>query len=855
MAIFENITIKQRLWLNLFLVIAILCVIALSTRSTLLTLVESNHQLKQLQEHQSNAIFEFQVEFASTLLSMKKYAFSLHQTDGDHFNQKIEALKALNTQLEKNVIEKNSEQEQVVSQQKNLDEKTTSNQNKPININILEYSKAAKNFTSNAPLEAAQTNTSEMTDILMNIKKSANSLVFLKKQVNQTIKFGTEPTAVTIGLQINQLKNLDELKLEAVEALNNLSNRLQRSQKLLTKLALTNDLTAKSAFDNQGLGFSADDDIETLLDYFAGDFDAQESIDALSTARDDYQESFNDLAGFIQTSKQNNKSNSELSQRANTIVQERIQDVSNKTSHLIAEIGELSHQVISQIMVQIITALIVLIVLNLLIVRSITNPLSLLRNQILNIAQTGKFRGSKTIKGKNELTDIHNSIHALLHCVVEVTEEIDGVAQSFVKGKLNARVSEHYQGDLGKLCHNFNHSMTQVKSIFDEINSVSNNLAHGELNVKIHAKEYQGDFHDVMHNLDLAVTIQKSAIADIIAIMKAMRVGNFNQRISTSLEGEYHHMKENLNASLDALQGAITESNTILEHYQSGNFNYQSQQAYQGQLGELHKHMNEVAHSVTNMLLKVSDASSNSLNGVAEISAGNQDLNERVQIQAAAFEQATQQLENIVQSLLTSVEQSEQVNHLSHDVNTQIENGRQIVEQMNHAMNEISSAVKEITDITKTIDSIAFQTNLLALNAAVEAAKAGDAGRGFAVVAAEVRSLASRSAEAASAIKVVSENSLNKVKSGLNFSLKTKETFEDNQTSIKQVSKKVEQVNSNLTTQVELVQDINHHFVEIDSQSQRNASLVEEISSTSIQIHENMHDLKSSVNQFKLRES
>ncbi len=854
MAIFENITIKQRLWLNLFLVIAILCIIALSTRSTLLTLVESNHQLKQLQEHQSNAIFEFQVEFAHTLLSMKKYALSLHQTDGDHFNQKIEALKTLNTQLEQNVIDKSSQHEQVVSQTKNLNEKTTSNQNKPININILEYSKAAKNVTSNKTVEAPQPPTSEMTDILMNIKKSANSLVFLKKQVNQTIKFGTEPTAATINIKINQLKNLDTLELEALEALNNLSQRLQRSQKQLTKLALTKDLAAKSAFDNEGLGYSADDDIETLLDHFSSDFDAQESMDALSTARDDYQESFNDLVGFIQTSKQNNKSNSELSQRANTIVQERIQDVSNKTSHLITEISELSHQIMSQIMVQIIIALMVLIVLNLFIVRSITNPLSLLRKQILNIAQTGKFRGSNTIKGKNELTDIHNSIHTLLDSVVKVTEEIDGVAQSFVKGKLNARVSEHYQGDLGKLCHNFNHSMTQVKSIFDEINSVSNNLAHGELNVKIHAKEYQGDFHDVMHNLDLAVTIQKSAITDIIAIMKAMRVGNFNQRISASLEGEYHHMKDNLNASLDALQGAITESNTILEHYQSGDFNYQSQQAYQGQLGELHKHMNEVAHSVTNMLLKVSDASSNSLNGVAEISAGNQDLNERVQTQAAAFEQATLQLEDIVQSLLNSVEQSEQVNQLSHDVNSQIENGRQIVEQMNHAMSEISSAVKEIADITKTIDSIAFQTNLLALNAAVEAAKAGDAGRGFAVVAAEVRSLASRSAEAASAIKIVSENSLNKVKSGLDFSLKTKETFEDNQTSIKQVSEKVEQVNNNLTTQVELVQDINHHFVEIDSQSQRNASLVEEISSTSIQIHENMHDLKSSVNQFKLRE-
>ena len=140
---------------------------------------------------------------------------------------------------------------------------------------------------------------------------------------------------------------------------------------------------------------------------------------------------------------------------------------------------------------------------------------------------------------------------------------------------------------------------------------------------------------------------------------------------------------------------------------------------------------------------------SNELEATAQSMTGTA---ERTNHQATVVGTAAAEASARVQTVATAAEElSSSISEISRQVAQSANIASRAVDNARRTdtiVRALADGAHQIEHVAELISSIAGQTNLLALNATIEAARAGEAGRGFAVVAAEVKSLASQTAEA-----------------------------------------------------------------------------------------------------------
>jgi len=270
---------------------------------------------------------------------------------------------------------------------------------------------------------------------------------------------------------------------------------------------------------------------------------------------------------------------------------------------------------------------------------------------------------------------------------------------------------------------------------------------------------------------------------------------------------------------------------------------------------ELYEALGGMTDNLRRIALNVRASAEAITRATGTIAAGNNDLSQRTTEQASSLEETAASMEELTSTVRQNAEQSEHAHRLAAEAAGVATRGGEVVRQVVQTMDRISASSRQIAEITGVIEAIAAQTNILSLNAAVEAARAGEQGKGFAVVANEVRDLARRAAESAKQIKTLIDESVTQVEQGAGLVHEAGATIERVVASVQAVSDVVDNINAASREQTSGIEQVNQAILQMDSATQRNASLVEEAAATASALEEQAQHLIGATRALRIESS
>lgn len=254
--------------------------------------------------------------------------------------------------------------------------------------------------------------------------------------------------------------------------------------------------------------------------------------------------------------------------------------------------------------------------------------------------------------------------------------------------------------------------------------------------------------------------------------------------------------------------------------------------------------------NLRSLISQIKDSASSVAQAADEISQGNAELSSRTEQQAAALQETAASMEQFTATVKNNASSAQLTAETARSTAILVRSGEYDVQRMSQTMSDISLSAAKVSDITAVIESIAFQTNILALNAAVEAARAGEEGRGFAVVADEVRTLAQRSGTAARDIKIVIENTVDQINSGVAVATGTGNSILRVVGMVGELAESMDEISLASSEQMRGISQVGIAVNQMDVVTQNNAALVEESSSASQALSEQAGTLRRMVDRF-----
>ena len=398
--------------------------------------------------------------------------------------------------------------------------------------------------------------------------------------------------------------------------------------------------------------------------------------------------------------------------------------------------------------------------------------------------------------------------------------------------------------------------LSPILELKNSIDNITDNNSSDNQRIKIISNDEIGDvvnsFNKYLDSIEKGILQDQVVINETRQIIEKVNAGLLNDRIKgtahsqgvDSLVNEINKMIERMQKNLTILSESLVALSTAKYDYEIPHI-----ENLTGMVASLLSGA-KVTQSSINEIMCLIEKSNNELSISAnELKNASKELSNSSNIQAASLEETAAAIEEISATINRSGENAAKMAQYAHNVTKSSDIGKDLAYKTAASMEDINNQVIAINEAISIIDQIAFQTNILSLNAAVEAATAGEAGRGFAVVAAEVRNLASRSAEAANEIKAIVLSATTKAKEGKDITSKMIEGYNGLNENIVITTRLIEDVAIASKEQQSAMTQINDTVNSLDQATQQNALLASSISEMATRTSNLVIQMENTINQ------
>jgi methyl-accepting chemotaxis protein len=400
-------------------------------------------------------------------------------------------------------------------------------------------------------------------------------------------------------------------------------------------------------------------------------------------------------------------------------------------------------------------------------------------------------------------------INELVASHVAVKMQVVEVVGQYAKGDFS-RDMDRLPGDKAKVTAAIDSVKTALLAISNEIKIIVDAGVNGDFSKRSDADRFEFMFNDILTGLNNLIETCDVGFNDVLRVAIALAQGDLTQAITRDYPGLFGQTKDGINDTVENLKGLVGE-------------------------------IQEAADTIST--------------AAKEIAAGNNDLSHRTEEQAASLEETAASMEELTSTVQANSENAKHASQLAVGASDIAGKGVDVIGQVVSTMEGINDSSRKVEDIIAVIDGIAFQTNILALNAAVEAARAGEQGRGFAVVAVEVRNLAQRATAAASEIKGLIGDSVEKVNDGTKLVAKAGLTMKEIVGAIRGVTGIMSEISAASVEQTSGIEQVNQAIGQMDDVTQQNAALVEQAAAAAESLEEQTQSLSVTVSHFNLGSS